>query len=665
MTLFSLRSRRLFTLALCLVGATVMAQEAPSPASLFKDDAKAAPERAQETPQTSPTSSEPATPAKVESADSTAAASKPAEEAKETKEAKEAKPASKQLRQLSLSGNYQDHLQPMSFNPTDLLLGGGTGKSKSFFLLCDYLDEISQDDVVSHVLFDLSDDSLALNTAQLDELVRRISVLRSKGKKLIAWIENAGNEHLAIASQCDQVVMADFGTIDMPSASMETTFYRDAMDLVGVKASIVRAGDFKGAVEPYVNSQMSEHLREHYVKMLESINAAQVSRIAKGRGLTTSAVRDLQKKRMLLPADALAAGLVTKLAPYGSMKSTIQEMIGSEIEWTTPKSKPKKEMSFFELMGKMMGSGKETATKLKEDTIAVLHLQGAIEDGKQDSPGSIVAGPTVKAIEALIKDEKVKGVVVRVNSPGGSATASEAIRQALAELAQKKPVVFSMGQVAASGGYWVTCIGQPIYAEQGTITGSIGVFSMKLSLGTLLRRVGVHVEAVAIDPSASMNSMDRAWTDEELANFQRFIDEVYQRFLGLASQSRKLPVDKVKGLAGGRVWSGQQAKEAGLVDEIGGVDSCIAVVAKKAGLEKYKVVHRPEPSAGLGLFSMFEEPDDSQIQSISAWESGLVRSLENHGFSTTGLRAILRSAARQQGGMPTIWALTPSEINLR
>lgn len=648
---------------LCLASSLALAQESPPPSTLFQEETKTQEKK----------------PSEEKKADENKSQEKATEETKtktdesSTKQSsskdkadKSAAPAKKQLRQLSLSGNYQDHLQPMGFDPTDLILGGAPGKSKSFFRLCEYLEELGKDDLVTHVLFDLSDDSLSFNSAQLDELTRRLALLKSKGKKTIAWLENAGNEHLAIASQCDDVVMADFGSIDMPSSAMETTFYRDAMDLIGVKASVVRAGDFKGAVEPYLNSQMSDHLREHYVKMLESINAAQVSRIAKGRGLTHAAVRECQKKRMMLPADALAAGLVTKLAPYGAMKKTVQEMVGSEIEWTTPKAKPKREMSFFELMGKVMGGAPETATKLKDDSIVVMHLQGAIVDGKQPSAGSIVSGPTVKVIDELAKEDKVKGVVVRVNSPGGSATASEAIRQSLAALAKKKPVVYSMGEMAASGGYWVTCIGEPIYAEHGTITGSIGVFSMKISLGTLMRRVGLHIESVAIDSSASMNAMDRAWSDEEQENFQKFIDEIYHRFLTLASESRKLPVDKVKGLAGGRVWSGEQAKAAGLVDEIGGVYDCIAVVAKKAGVEKYKVIHRPEPTAGLGLLSMFEEPDDSQVRtSLSAVESGLLRTLESRGFKTDGLRAILRSAASPQRGLPTVWALTPGELHVR
>ncbi|MCU0712487.1 MAG: signal peptide peptidase SppA [Pirellula sp.] len=439
------------------------------------------------------------------------------------------------------------------------------------------------------------------------------------------------------------------------------------MDLVGIKASVVRAGDFKGAVEPYLNPQMSSHLKEHYLKMLESINSAQVSRIAKGRGLTTAAVRDLQKKRMLLPNEALAAGLVTKLAPYGSMKKTISDMIGADIEWTKPKAKPKREKSFFEVMGSIMAGPKESTMKYKDDSIVVLHLQGAIVDGKDASPGSIVAGPTVKSIEELINEEKVKGVVVRINSPGGSATASEAIRQSLLELSQKKPVVFSMGEVAASGGYWVTCIGQPIYAEQGTITGSIGVFSLKISIGSLLRRVGVHVETVALDDSAALNGIDRSWSDEDIANMQRFIDDVYTKFLTYASESRKIPVDKLKSLAGGRVWSGEQAKQAGLVDELGGVDDCVTMIAKKAGVSDYKVVHRPDAASAGGLFSLFGDEDSNEVTNkiLADAEAKWLQTLGKLGFKLTGLRTLLKSTLENQSGAPKAWALMTDELRIR
>ncbi len=624
-------------------------------APLSAQDKPAEPPAATQSPEANPTTSEPAT----------AAPEKKQEESKPTAKA----PAKKQVRVLALSGEYVDLQGGSGFNPTDLIMGGGGGKPKSFYKLCDYLDELSHEELVTHVVFDLSASSLSMNPAQLDEFSRRLTHLRGHGKKCIAWLESASNVHMSIASGCDEVLLADLGGIDMPSSSMETMFYRDAMDLLGVQASVTRAGDFKGAVEPYVNPVMSKHLKEHYLAMLESINNAQVGRIAKGRGLSVAAVRELQKKRMILPVEALASKLVDKLVSYGAMEKTVMDSLGDSYEWTKPKAKPKKEVSIFELMGQAMAPPKNPL-KIKDDSIVVVHLSGAIEDGKTANGGSIVSGPTVKLIEDLTADEKVKGVVVRINSPGGSATASEAIRQALEAMAKKKPLVFSMGELAASGGYWITCIGQPIFAEHGTITGSIGVFSMKLSGGALARRLGVHIESVTLDSAAGMNALSHAWTEEETEMMQKFIGTIYDKFLQIASSSRNIPVETLKSLAGGRVWSGEQAKANRLVDQLGGLDDALAMVAKNAKLDKYKVVHRPEATGGLDLGSLLggrEEDADILASSelLSVLESKLCEMLKAQGFRGDATRLLLRSMDLSGKQSPKAWALLGEELKIR
>lgn len=588
-----------------------------------------------------------------------------AAEKKENAEKKETPPPPKnQVQVITLSGTYVDLMGATAFDPTSLLTGAGPGKRKSFYKLCDYLDELGRSDKVTHVVFDLSDSSIDFNLAQLDELTRRLHQLKKSGKKMSAWLENSSSTHLAIAASCDFVALADFGGIDMPSMSMQSIFYRDAMDLVGVKASVVRAGNFKGAVEPYVNSVMSEHLRDHYLEMLKSMNEAQVSIVAKGRGLTTEKVRELQAKRVILPSEAMKAGLVDKLAPYGSMKETMNGWIKEPAGWIETTAKPKKEMSVFELMGKLMSGPDETSSRTKDNTIAVMHLSGAIEDGKKATPGSIVSGPTVKAIEDIIKDDKIKAVVVRINSPGGSATASEAIRRALVQLKNKKPTIISMGDMAASGGYWVSCIGVPVYAERGTLTGSIGVFSMKLSFGSLIKRIGLHFENISLDESANAFSPDRTWTEEDEKALQGTIDDVYTKFLALVSDSRGIKVEKLEDLAGGRVWSGTQAKRVGLVDEIGGLDDCLAVVAKKAGLEKYTVIHRPNVSGGLDLSSILGEADDEEVR-LMGISSDALKLLRQRGVSSSVLDCLLRDAMQNVSGRPTIWAIGPAEIHVK
>lgn len=615
---------------------------------------KAVDEKAAKTEQTNTASS-----SEGKEADKTES-KKPAPEPK-----KDTPPPKIGVRQINISGDYLDLIQPAGLDPLSLL-GSSPGAKRSFFKLTSFLDNFAGNDDFDHLVVDLSS-GFSMNSAQLDELSRHFKKVTSAGKKTYAWLESASREALEIASMCDMVYMAEFGEVDLPSVSMESMFYRDAMDLIGVKASVVRAGDFKGAVEPYLNARMSDHLRQHYLDMLTTINDAAVDRIAKGRGLKTADVRALQSQRMWLAKEALAKGLVDKLAPYGAMQDVIGGDIGENLNWVTPKKAAKKEVSLFQLMGELM-AGNESSSSVPDNTIVVLHLSGSIVGA--GGGDSIAAGPTVARIEQLAKEDRVKGVVVRINSPGGSATASEEIRQALKKLAAKKPTVISMGDVAASGGYWISCIGTPIYAERGTVTGSIGVFAMKLSGGSLMRRVGLHTENIQLDESASLFSLDRGFTDEETKAMQKSIDSVYGRFLKLVSGSRKIPVEKVRTLAGGRVWSGTQALRHKLVDHIGGVDDCIQHIAKTAKLgDKYRVTHRPQTQSGLDLSSLLGS-EDEDIISIDGLGIRLLREnsitlrlLEKQGLNTDTLQLLINDSleTRQK---PTAWLMAPSSLSI-
>lgn len=596
--------------------------------------------------------------------DAEAASEDAAADKKETDEKKADEAAKMTIERIVLSGTYVDLVGPAELDALSLVMGDGPSRGKSFYKLCDFLDELSKKDEITHIVFDLSANSLDFNLAQLDELLRRIELVKKAGKHLGAWVENPSPTHLAIAAACDHVAMSDFGGVDMPSKSLQSLFYRDAMDLLGVKASVVRAGNFKGAVEPYLNSTMSTHLRDHYLDMLATMNDAEVSMIAKGRGLTTDQVRDLQKQRVLLPREALAAGLVDELAPTGSLKPTMARWAGAEgeVEWIEKGRSARKEISFFELMSKMMSGSSKSSSRIRTPSIAVMHLSGTIVDGTRTSAGSIVSGPTVKAIRELVDDEKVEAVVVRINSPGGSATASEAIRQALLELKAKKPVVVSMGEMAASGGYWVSCLGVPVYAERGTITGSIGVFSMKLSFGSLMKRVGVHVENIALDDAAVAFSSDRGWNEQDEATLQKTIDDVYSRFLAIVGESRGKEVEALHDLAGGRVWSGTQAKQHGLVDEIGGLDDCLAVVAKKAELDDYEVVHRPQLSTGIDLSTLLGDSDE-ELRSLGI-SADAISLLRKRGLVTSVLEALLGDAVSAGHERPGVWALGPADLSI-
>ncbi len=562
------------------------------------------------------------------------------------------------VRVLALKGTFADHPSSPGLDPFSLLLGDFE-KPGSFPALCDKIDELARDDSIDHVLFDLSSPNLSLNLAQLAELSRHIDKLGKADKRTFAWIEDAGIIHYSVASACDTVIMADLSVLDLPSLSLTTLHFHNAMELLGVNASVARTGDFKGAVEPFTRSEMSPELRAHYRDMIEAMNDAVVARIATGRKLEAAQVRKLQAERLFTAQAAQEAGLIDQLTAHGTQRQAVEKLLGGEADWVEAAKAQPKQLSFFELFAKLMAGS--PSPKAAEPALAVLHLDGQIIDGARELPGFIVGGPVVKAIQELEADGNIRAVVVRINSPGGSATASEAVRSALEQLARKKSVVISMGDMAASGGYWVACIGRPIFAEPGTITGSIGVFALKLSFGPLMKRIGLGIESVTLDESASAMSLNRTWTPAEQERVEDLVENIYEKFLKLVADSRKLNPDELRSLAEGRVWSGKQALDRKLIDHLGGLEEAMELAAKEAGLQEgYPVIHRPREK------SLFEELDlfGNSTDEIRAFLTpARVGYLQRAGFKLRVPLTLLREAL--SGPATKVWALTPTEFVVR
>ena len=517
------------------------------------------------------------------------------------------------VRLFRIEGTYQDHAGGGGIDPMSLLTGG-FGPTRSFYALIDKIDEVADDDEIDAVAFDLSA-PFTMNAAQLGELSRCLDRLAETNKHTFTWMESGNTPRLVIASACDSIVLAEFGGVDITSPALTSIHFKTAMDLFGVEASVARAGDFKGAVEPYTRPEMSSHLRDHYEAMLTSMNHFVIGRISSGRNLEPGVVRQFQKTRMFTAHEALEGGLVDILAPYGSFKRTVEGLIPGVVKWRLP-SKPKaRPINPFQIFTDLFSPKKEK--KVTEPTIAVFHLVGEIVDGTKPAPGSIVSGPAAEEIRRLAKNDNIKAVVVRVDSPGGSATASEVVRLALEELAEAKPIVYSMGRLAASGGYWITCVGRPIIAEEGTITGSIGVFGMKLSFGPALRRYGINMTPVTLDDAAGMMSPEHAWTDQELTKVQDFVMEIYEEFLQRVAGSRNMSRDSVAAIAGGRVWAGSQALELGLIDGIGGLDMALAMVREAASLPTdAPVIHTPKAPNPFDILEMITGGDNDTIRAL-------------------------------------------------
>ncbi|MBK8978796.1 MAG: signal peptide peptidase SppA [Planctomycetes bacterium] len=554
------------------------------------------------------------------------------------------------------AGLYLD-LPEQGGDLTALLLGGGA-EPKPFYDLAERIAELATADG-EHVLLDLSGE-FQINQVQVAELERALDRVRNAGKHLWAYVENASTIGMQLAASCDDVMIADLGVIELGSPALSVTFLRDALDLLGVRMDVVRCGDFKGAVEPYMLSQMSDHLRAHYRAMLERMNADIVRRIAEGRHLSQARVVEMQSQRLFTARAAQEAGLVDHIVSWQGASHALMHVTGrDDLQFVKTLSERKQRQSINPLaMLTQLFNPKDEEADVEDDTIVVLHLSGQIVDGEKPAPGSIVSGPVVKIVRELTANDSVRGVVLRINSPGGSATASEAILLALRELCAKKPVIVSMGTLAASGGYYITCLGRPILAEQGTITGSIGVFGMRPSFGPLLRRIGVHEEIVGLDAGATMASLSEPWTDQQRARMQAMVDRIYDVFVGHVARSRNLTTTDVLAIAGGRVWSGQQAIEIGLVDRIGGLDDALAMVASQAGLASgaYEVQHLPRPK------TLFESLAASMAE-MEALATPELRLAARRLDLDRALRIVLdgMDTARQT----TVWAVLPDAIRIR
>ncbi|HEX6812847.1 MAG TPA: signal peptide peptidase SppA [Planctomycetota bacterium] len=582
---------------------------------------------------------------------------KPKPEAAKTDAAAAKPPEKARVPFLRPNGSYED-LAETGFNPLSLL-GDGGAQPKPFFRFLEAVDALAKVPE-SLVVLDLSGRA-QFNLPQLRELERAIARVRGAGKQITCYLENADAGTYQIASLCDQVLMADMGMLDLRSPAMSVMHMKDALDLVGVQVEVTRVGAFKGAVEPYMLPAMSDHLRHHYETMLRSINDDVVRRIAAGRKLKAEDVRALQAERLFTAKDALGKGLVDRLVPWSGAMRALAAVRGNdefELADAAPKQKAQSR-DIMSILANILRQKKEE--ELEDPLIVVMHLAGQIVDGDKPAPGSMVSGMAVKKLDELAANEHVKGVVVRINSPGGSATASEAIRTALQRLAAKKPVVFSMGELAASGGYWITAIGAPILAEVATITGSIGVFGMRFQPGALMRRLGVRSEIVHLDDGPLMDAMDRPWSDAARGRVQGFVDEVYDRFLTIVAASRKRTKTEIDAIAGGRVWSGQQAVENGLVDAIGGVDDAVARVraAAKVG-DDVEVVHVPEPKNFAD--SLFASMFDAQVQlggDVQALRAVLAR------FGHLGEVVAVLHDALTSSGRAHVYALIPAGLRVR
>jgi protease-4 len=423
-------------------------------------------------------------------------------------------------------------------------------------------------------------DGVGLSMARARELRDRIASMEAQGRPVVAYLRNPSATEYYVASAAGRVVMHPAGELDLKGLAVELQHFRGLFDKVGVKPEFVKRAEYKSAPESYTETEPTVPNLEMTTKLVEGLYEELLARIADGRGVEREVVRAWIDGGPHSADEALAASMIDALAYPDQLAKEASEHQQTDVD-------PDDDL----LADPVAHSAWEDPKQ-----IAIVYVEGAIVGG-ESSPGGLLSGRStgsdsvVRALERVKEDPRIRAVVLRVDSPGGSAFASDEIWRA-AELVQEegKPVVVSMGGVAASGGYYVSAGADAIWAEPTTITGSIGVFSGKFSTSGLQDKLGVNTVTVARGRNATVQSVNTPWDDVQRARMQALVDHTYAQFKSRVAEGRGLDDVEVEAVARGRVWLGEAAKERGLVDELGSFQDAIADARSRAGIPEGRKV---------------------------------------------------------------------------
>jgi protease-4 len=511
---------------------------------------------------------------------------------------------------LELTGNVVE--QPAKADFADLA-GGSRIRQYSLRELVTALDKAKNDDRVKAVALDL-DGFVGGGQTAMDDLSDAIREVRASGKPVVAYGIGYTNDSYQLAAAASEIWLNPLGTVAIAGPGGSNLYYKGLLDKLGVTANVYRVGTYKSAVEPFIRNDMSPEARENYMALGNALLEDWRQNIHRDRpkanvdlflqdmnGAVARAGGDMAKA-------ALDAGLVDKLGDRRDFEKHLAALGGESKEADSAYSRIK-----------LASYVSDVVDEKPRGPIGVVTVAGDIIDGKA-SPGSAGGDSIAQAIENGIRRDKVKAIVVRVDSPGGSVLASERIRDALLEAkADKIPVVISMGSVAASGGYWVASAGDYIFAEPSTITGSIGVFGVLPSFQGTLQKLGLGADGVKTTPLSGEPDLLKGPSPEASQLIQTGVESTYRRFLGIVAASRhKTPADVDK-IAQGRVWDGGTAHQLGLVDAFGGMQEAVAKAAELANLGNERGIRYLEPTRGwrdtlLDAFAS-DDGDDSNDSS--------------------------------------------------
>ncbi len=505
---------------------------------------------------------------------------------------------------------------------------------------------------------------LSLGVAQAEEVASAITAAKLAGKKVIAHFESADLRHLAAVATADEVHMTPEGSLAMPGLQVEVSFYRDLLGTLGIEADIEAVGEFKSAMESFTRSTMSDAARKNLESLIDGLYGSVVEFIAKGRKLSPEKVKAAIDQGLFTAEDAKKAGLIDQLSYWGEVVDAAKDGKGGEAAIAWPHTKDSPELgSLLDLMKLFSGDTEE-----EPDTgpkVAVLLAEGNIVDGRD--PGDLFSSDSLIASEDFLdtlhtieNDSSVKAIVLRIDSPGGSALASDLMWRELARVGKKVPIVVSMGNVAASGGYYIASAAKKIFADETTLTGSIGVFGGKMVYQDLLSKVGVQTVVIARGKNAGMFSGLARFSDGEREVLRRNMQHTYDTFVNRVAKGRNMSFDAVHKVAQGRVWTGRQAAEVGLVDKIGGLSDALAEARKLAKLgPESPVEHFPKSKSFMDLFDKTKSMSKRiAMPSLLSLAHGLPRPIAGHAERLAAMLEL--SLGREQ-----VLALMPMLLTVR
>jgi protease-4 len=483
---------------------------------------------------------------------------------------------------FNLSSNISDA------PPTvDLSAFGGKTDTLQLRTITRTLRAAAKDSRVAGVFItgDLTPAAFGSGYAALKEVRSALDEFKESKKPIVAYLTYATTKSYYLASAATDLAMDPYGMIIMPGLASEPMFFAGAFEKYGINVQVTRVGKYKSAVEPFIRRDMSPENREELQKLLGDIWTQILADIAPSRNVTPEEIQKTVDTEGLLRARvAKDARLIDRIAYRDEIYDALKEKTGR-----AGSKEPFKQITLSDY-AKIVRDVVETPRKGDGDSkstghgrVAVVYAEGEIVDGEGDN-GEVGGSKFSRELRKLRQDENVKAIVLRVNSPGGSASASEVIGREIRLMKKVKPIIVSMGAYAASGGYWISAYGDRIFAEPTTITGSIGVFGIQFDVQKLANNVGLTFDSVKTGKFADAVTITRPKTAEEIAVLQRHVDWIYGEFISKVSEARKLDPQRVEEIAQGRVWSGSDAKEIGLVDEIGGLDAAVAYAARKVGI---------------------------------------------------------------------------------